>query len=98
MTTYDNGRTTCGFSDPFHLKTLRMNFRLAWQFVLVLVIRVSSERIPEETRHLRKAQYTPPLSTSTYHLSYLARDEIRATAKLQDLAEALSAALDVLNR
>ncbi|ROT78141.1 putative prolyl 4-hydroxylase subunit alpha-1 isoform X1 [Penaeus vannamei] len=75
-----------------------MNFRLAWQFVLVLVIRVSSGRIPEETRHLRKAQYTPPLSTSTYHLSYLARDEIRATAKLQDLAEALSAALDVLNR
>lgn len=71
---------------------------LTCQLVLALVMRISSEKTPEEAQHLRKAQYTPPLSTSTYHLSGLARDEIRATAKLQDLAEALSGALDVVNR
>ncbi|XP_042869650.1 prolyl 4-hydroxylase subunit alpha-3-like [Penaeus japonicus] len=71
---------------------------LACLLVLVLVTRVSSLKITEEAQDPRKTRYKPPLSTSTYHLSLLARDEVRATAKLQVLVEDLSSALDVFKR
>ncbi|ROT78142.1 Prolyl 4-hydroxylase subunit alpha-2 [Penaeus vannamei] len=52
----------------------------------------------ELSQHVRKVQLTPPMGTSTYHLSRLVADENRAATRLKTLANVMFTALDVTNR
>ncbi|XP_042869646.1 prolyl 4-hydroxylase subunit alpha-3-like [Penaeus japonicus] len=52
----------------------------------------------ELKQHMRKVNLTPPVGTSTYHLSRLVADETRVAAMLKDLVGVMFTALDVTNR
>ncbi|XP_037778069.1 prolyl 4-hydroxylase subunit alpha-1-like [Penaeus monodon] len=52
----------------------------------------------ELNQHVRRVQLTPPVGTSTYHLTRLVADESRATSMLKNLVNVMFTTLDVTKR